>query len=904
MLRKSLSTIYDVNKYEENNKKPKSYIYYTNFRKSFDIPIQKKYDYQINHIKTNSYTINNTNHKVHLNRIFNQLKDTINEMNNKSFGYNNNITNNNNMYINNNYQSKRIIPIRNYSNINEKTCTIINRTFHDLYHNSNNSFVEPINRHPYEERNEIEYFKLKKRYSSTPKRYIYQIENNIDENPFSYRNIRKKYDDEKKEESSFNESKSSSNLYINKNLNQEKNNNNQIEETKSFIPLKSKKIEEFKVKEANKFKDINGGNNRFIKEDFHLQKINKERNTNKSIRNKRDESPVKIKSNINKEHNGNLVDDDSSINLKDNNNYNNDFNYNQENQILKERLSVMEKERNEINLKIKEIIEENKKLLKDNEKNLKEKQLVEETLNIIKNENEEISKKLILKEKENEEILKNNSLKEKNNEEILKKLSLKEKENEEILKNNSIKEKENEEKIEKLMKNNEELKSVLNSKKISQIKENKDEINNLNIRIQKIKEENNLLNNKLKESKNNYEKKINEITQNFLKEKEESNNNLSNLINEIEGLKRDLNNEKILNKKYESKLKEKDNEINLLKQKNEDYKKEKKKDNELNNNLKTQIDELKKEIEQNNISIIKTENNLEDLKKIKENLENKIKENEIIIKKKDEELIELKKEMEVDNMKYENEINENKVEIEKLKIEKDEAINNYNYTNNTTKIINLTQQNLEQKNKIENLENEIIKLNKNNENIIKEKEEEIEKLKKLIIDLNNENKEINNYSSENIEEIETNNDFDAISKLLTLKKKFEILENENEKLYLSNQQLLNDIQTLNLKNKPINSDREGLEITVKNLKELVKEKEKENEIIDVKKEKNNNKSNYGKITYNDFLSLFNIAFENYKPIKKEQEDAFNKIKSHLFALSDNNEEKKEKKKNRFMEIFN
>ena len=116
------------------------------------------------------------------------------------------------------------------------------------------------------------------------------------------------------------------------------------------------------------------------------------------------------------------------------------------------------------------------------------------------------------------------------------------------------------------MKNNEELKSVLNSKKISQIKENKDEINNLSIRIQKIKEENNLLNNKLKESKNNYEKKINEITQNFLKEKEESNNNLSNLINEIEGLKRDLNNEKILNKKYESKLKEKDNEINLLKQ--------------------------------------------------------------------------------------------------------------------------------------------------------------------------------------------------------------------------------------------------------------------------------------------------------------------------------------------------
>ena len=45
--------------------------------------------------------------------------------------------------------------------------------------------------------------------------------------------------------------------------------------------------------------------------------------------------------------------------------------------------------------------------------------------------------------------------------------------------------------------------------------------------------------------------------------------------------------------------------------------KKKNKDNELNNNLKTQIEELKKEIEQNNISIIKTEKNLEDLKKKK-----------------------------------------------------------------------------------------------------------------------------------------------------------------------------------------------------------------------------------------------------------------------------------------------
>ena len=53
--------------------------------------------------------------------------------------------------------------------------------------------------------------------------------------------------------------------------------------------------------------------------------------------------------------------------------------------------------------------------------------------------------------------------------------------------------------------------------------------------------------------------------------------------------------------------------------------KKKNKDNELNNNLKTQIEELKKEIEQNNISIIKTEKNLEDLKKKKKIQKTKLK---------------------------------------------------------------------------------------------------------------------------------------------------------------------------------------------------------------------------------------------------------------------------------------
>ena len=228
----------------------------------------------------------------------------------------------------------------------------------------------------------------------------------------------------------------------------------------------------------------------------------------------------------------------------------------------------------------------------------------------------------------------------------------------------------------------------------------------------------------------------------------------------------------------------------------------------------------------------------------------------------------------------------------------------------------------------------------------------------------------------NIEsELETNDELDALSKLSTLKKKFLILENElnqklkdNEELKLNNQQLLKEIQKLNLNSKPFDSNREGHEITINNLKELIKEKE--NEIIKLKNEKNifnfieyenNNllaqssiskisqlndsekiekykkkieeykerlkanelqlqmlrneikdlrnenekiKSFEGKInSYDDFLSLFNIAFDNYKPKKKEQEDAFKKIKLHLNEGNNNNGNKIDKKKKGFMGMF-
>ena len=176
-----------------------------------------------------------------------QLKDTINELNKKIYSINK-IPRKNNYYGNLNNQIKRITPVKRYNKLNDNNYNIINRTFHDLYQSSNNSFVEPINKHRYEEKNEIEYFKLKKRYSVTPKRFTFQVDKNINDNPYSYRNIRKKYSDEKREETYINDSKSSSNLHISS-LNYEKNNKNfKKEKIKNNIQLRINKNKKYSIK--------------------------------------------------------------------------------------------------------------------------------------------------------------------------------------------------------------------------------------------------------------------------------------------------------------------------------------------------------------------------------------------------------------------------------------------------------------------------------------------------------------------------------------------------------------------------------------------------------------------------------------------------------------------------------
>ena len=77
-----------------------------------------------------------------------------------------------------------------------------------------------------------------------------------------------------------------------------------------------------------------------------------------------------------------------------------------------------------------------------------------------------------------------------------------------------------------------------------------------------------------------------------------------------------------------------------------------------------------------------------------------------------------------------------------------------------------------------------------------------------------------------------------------------------------------------------------------------------NEIKDLRNENEKIKSFDGKInSYDDFLSLFKIAFDNYKPKKKEQEDAFKKLKFHLNEGNYDNENKNDKKKKGFMGMF-
>jgi phage shock protein A len=124
-------------------------------------------------------------------------------------------------------------------------------------------------------------------------------------------------------------------------------------------------------------------------------------------------------------------------------------------------------------------------------------------------------------------------------------------------------------------------------------------------------------------------------------------------------------------------------------------------------------------------------------------------------------------------------------------------------------------------------------------------------------------------------------------------KKYEDNENKIKNTYNSNRSIENiSLDKNNSISKISNSSDQEVKIEkitkrYKEYKELFKASEKQcntlkQQIKELKQENELLKNNDNKINdYEELNKLFNIAFENYKPKKKEQIDALNKIKEYF-----------------------
>jgi hypothetical protein len=270
------------------------------------------------------------------------------------------------------------------------------------------------------------------------------------------------------------------------------------------------------------------------------------------------------------------------------------------------------------------------------------------------------------------------------------------------------------------------------------------------------------------------------------------------------------------------------------------------------------------------------------------------------------------------NSKLENDKNDlliklaklNKYEKEKIKLEKENQTNFEQYKNAMNKSEDLLKT------------NEIITKERDNlEEILKKKEEENLELRKCLEDIKNNSSIINsNTGRENIYSTRTD---EALNNMEQLNKLYEQKNNENEELKKVNKELLEKIKNLEEKNKKNEDNENKIKINkssnrsveynlsdknsiTKNsnssdqetkiekitkrykeykelykasenqcheLKEQIKELEKENALL--RNDENRVKE------YEELNKLYNIAFDNYKPKKKEQIDAFHKLNAYF-----------------------
>jgi ubiquitin C-terminal hydrolase len=313
--------------------------------------------------------------------------------------------------------------------------------------------------------------------------------------------------------------------------------------------------------------------------------------------------------------------------------------------------------------------------------------------------------------------------------------------------------------------------------------------------MEKLKNENK----NIKELKEKFEQEIKKL-KNYLKEKEKKEKDFKSEIKEIEKLKSENKNMKELKEKLEQEIqklknnmKEKENEENKINAENKEYeelKNENKNLKELKEKLEQEMQKLKnnmkvKENEENKVNAInkkyeELKNENKNLKELKENFEqeiekikNNLKEKENTFKAEIKNNQKLIKNFKTEKNKYELQIKEKEKEINKLKIDKENILNELRITQKENKsyIDEINKQNelinnLEKKNLYfeKSFENEK-KKNDELEKLIKGKNEKIlyygnkfEQIKNIMSDINllNENKtedrEINKNMSFNKEE--------------------------------------------------------------------------------------------------------------------------------------------------------
>ena len=547
------------------------------------------------------------------------------------------------------------------------------------------------------------------------------------------------------------------------------------------------------------------------------------------------------------------------INLNNLHNGNNNNNLFQQINDLKDELKKLRKEKNELNKKVMKngsisisfngkitnLIQENQKLKNMNNNFKNENEKIKNYLSNIKNE------KLSIEKNYNSLSHKLNELKSEN--EFLKKTK------EKNLKNrNTNKEEQLIDQVNKLLEENNRLKENLNQNNIDIENNNNNHFQELNFmkkeleeKTKKIKE----LNEKMNILMNQY---------NILKDKNEDLHKINSQ------LKSDLD-------KLRLKMSTSDNSQRQF----VDLNKQNYNSNSLNNNQLEQIKKLEeknKELNKKLDECHKSIRNKIDVNKILRN------ENQNSVLKK--ELMDLKNKLDELQQQIEMKEKENKRLLNILKIKNEEANQHQEEVTRTNQvsssgifnIMDMNEEIKELKNIIDEKNNKITKLSKeieqykNNNNKLSQENEQIkEKLQLLengngeglIITLNNLKEEL---KDKNLQIEKLINENNILKKTLTEK----VIVDENDKSFSSlGLDKSEKIKMLQEEIKEINLMSYSDQIQIKTLKEDIKGLQS--------KLKNIETLNGQMKDFNEFTSLINQAFLNYKPKKKEQKDALNRI---------------------------